>query len=115
MDERGEHTVIFAGLYLGEVIRANAEPEWNWVRFDQFLAKNPAFTEYYGDQAEFDIFVLLGPQGVTSPINTALKRMVHGKENSLHFIGQLLMQDVDLKKALNGHNLMGLDRPDPAS
>ena len=112
MDGRGDNTVIFAGLYLGEVVRANSSLEWNWARFDHFLTKNPAFAEHYGRDPGLDAFVLAGPQGVTTPINTALKRVIQGKEESVHYIGQLLLNEVDLKKAVSGQNLMGLDRRD---
>lgn len=112
MDGRGDNSVIFAGLYLGQVIRANSKLDWNWQRFDRFLAANPAFAEHYGRSAGFDTFVLVGPQGVATPINTALKRVIHGKEDSVHYIGQLLLNEVDLGKAMTGQNLFGLDRRD---
>lgn len=112
MDGRGDNTVTFAGLYLGEVIRANSDLDWKWERFDLFLQANPYFAEHYGRAPGLDTFVLVGPQGVSTPINTALKRVVQGREESLAYIGKLLSEEVDLKKAVSGHNLMGLDRRD---
>lgn len=112
MDGRGDNSVMFAGLYLGEVIRANSSLTWNWERFDRFLAANPAFAEHYGVDPGFDTFVLVGPQGVATPINTALKRVVQGKEESVHYIGTLLLNEVDLRKAMSGRDLMGLDQRD---
>ncbi|MDJ0920759.1 MAG: hypothetical protein QNI84_06495 [Henriciella sp.] len=110
MDGRGDNTVTFAGLYLGEVIRANSDLDWKWERFDLFLQANPYFAEHYGRAPGLDTFVLVGPQGVTTPINTALKRVVQGREESVHYIGSLLLNEIDMKKAVSGHNLMGLDR-----
>ena len=112
MDGRGDNSVIFAGLYLGQVIRANSELQWQWERFDTFLQANPVFAEHYGYEPGLDTFVLVGPQGVATPINTALKRVISGKEESVHYIGKLLLTEVDLDKALSGQNLLEMDRRD---
>ena len=111
-DGRGDNSVIFAGLYLGQVIRAHSALDWHWQRFDTFLAANPVFAEHYGREPGLDSFVLVGPQGATTPINTALKRVLYGKEESVHFIAQLLLIEVDLDKAMGGHDLLGMDRRD---
>ena len=111
-DGRGDNSVIFAGLYLGQVIRANSALDWQWQRFDTFLAANPVYQEHYGRDPGLDSFVLVGPQGAATPINTALKRVLYGKEESVHFIGQWLLTEVDLDAAISGQNLLGLDRRD---
>ncbi|WP_300391971.1 hypothetical protein [Henriciella sp.] len=108
-DGRGDNSVMFAGLYLGEVIRMNSNLGWQWQRFDRFIANNPYFTEHYGYEPGFDSFVLVGPQGVATPINTALKRVLLGKEESLRFIGDLLVEPIDLDAATSGYNFYGLD------
>lgn len=111
-DGRGDNSVIFAGLYLGQVVRANSHLDWQWQRFDTFLNSNPVYSEHYGFTPGLDAFVLVGPQGAATPINTALKRVVHGKEESVHFIGNFLINEVDLKAAMGGQNLLGMDRRD---
>ena len=112
MDGRGDNSVILAGLYLGQTIRANSRLNWQWERFDTFLAANPTFAEHYGRNAGLDLFVLAGPQGAATPINTALKRVVQGKEESVHFIGNFLINEVDLDAATTGQDLLGMDRRD---
>lgn len=112
LDGRGDNSVTFAGLYLGQVIRANSDLSWHWERFDTFLAANPVFAEHYGRDPGLDTFVLVGPQGAATPINTALKRVIHGKEESVHFIAQWLSSEVDLDKAMTSRDLMGMDRRD---
>lgn len=112
LDGRGDNSVMFAGLYLGQVIRANSDLNWQWERFDTFLAANPVFAEHYGRDPGLDTFVLVGPQGTATPINTALKRVIYGKEESLHFIAQWLQSEVDLEKAMTSRDLMGMDRRD---
>lgn len=112
LDGRGDNSVVFAGLYLGEVIRANSDLDWKWERFDLFLIANPYFAEHYGTDPGLDIFILAGPQGAATPINTALKRVIHGKEESVHYIGQLLLDEVDFQPALSGQDLYDLDLRD---
>ncbi|WP_300378902.1 hypothetical protein [Henriciella sp.] len=109
-DGRGDNSVMFAGLYLGEVIRANSDMDWRWERFDRFISDNPYFTEHYGYEPGLDSFVLVGPQGVATPINTALKRVLFGQEENLHFIGSFLVSPVDLEAATSGYDFYGLDR-----
>ena len=109
-DGRGDNSVMFAGLYLGEVVRANSSVDWRWERFDRFIDANPAFTEHFGHEAGLDSFVLAGPQGVATPINTALKRVLFGKEENLQFIGEFLSQPVDLEAAMSGPDFYGMDR-----
>lgn len=111
-DGRGDNSVVFAGLYLGQVIRANSALDWNWQHFDVFLDANPVFAEHYGRDPGLDTFVLVGPQGAATPINTALKRVLFGKEESVAFIGQFLSTEVDLDTAMAGQNLLGMDRRD---
>ncbi|MCR9270186.1 MAG: hypothetical protein ACX94B_09140 [Henriciella sp.] len=112
LDGRGDNSVVFAGLYLGQVIRAHSELPWQWQRFDTFLETNPVFAEHYGRDAGLDTFVLVGPQGAATPINTALKRVLFGKEESVAFIAQLMMTEVDLEKAMTSQDLLGMDRRD---
>ncbi len=107
-DGRGDNAIMFAGLYLGEVIRANSDLDWRWERFDRFIAANPYFAEHYGFEPGLDSFVLVGPQGVATPINTALKRVLLGKEESLHNIAKLLIVPVDLEAAVSGQDFYGL-------
>lgn len=97
---------------MGQVIRAHSSLPWAWQRFDTFLAANPVFAEHYGRDPGLDTFVLVGPQGAATPINTALKRVLYGKEESVYFIAHLLMDEVDLDKAMSGRDLLGMDRRD---
>lgn len=103
-DGRGDNTVIFAGLYLGEVVRQNANQEWVWQSFETFVATNPAHTEALGTEAGLDQYVLVSKQGVAAPVNTALKRVLNGKIDSVAYIATFLSEPVDLDKAMSGTN-----------
>ncbi|MGH1421745.1 MAG: hypothetical protein ACRBEQ_08000 [Hyphomonas sp.] len=101
-DGRGDNTVIFAGLYLGEVVRLNAKQDWVWQAFETFVATNPAHAQALGADAGLDQYVLVSEQGVSAPINTALKRVLNGKIDSVAYIATFLSEPVDLDKAMSG-------------
>lgn len=105
LDGRGDNSVTFAGLYLGEVVRLNAEQDWVWQPFEAFMAKNPAQRAYFGDEAGFDKYVLVSEQSVATPITQALKRVLNGSVDSVHYIGQLLKMPIDVQTAMTARNL----------
>jgi len=102
IDGRGRNTVSLAGLYLGEVVKRNSDLGWAWVRFDAFVAENPAFAEHYGSEAGLDAYVLVGKQGAATPINSALKRIINGRADSLSYVGEFLATPLDFDKAVEG-------------
>jgi hypothetical protein len=108
-DGRGDNSVTFAGLYLGEVVRQNAKDQtWVWQSFDVFKQKNPMHATQLEGEAGFDEYVLVSPQGVAMPGNAALKRVLNGKIDSLAFIGAFLIEPLDVEAALKGNDMTGL-------
>lgn len=110
-DGRGDNSVVFAGLYLGEVVRQNARQAWAWQSFDAFVAANPVHGAALGSDEGLDTYVLVSGQGVATPINAALKRVLFGPIDSVAYIGAFLSEPVDLERAMAGPDLSGL--PDP--
>ncbi len=107
-DGRGDNSVMFAGLYLGEVVRQNAEQKWLWQSFEAFSANNPLHAEVLGAEPGFDAFVLVSPQGVATPGSAALKRVLNGPIDSVHYVGSFLLKPVDLDVAMRGTDMSGL-------
>lgn len=110
-DGRGDNSVMFAGLYLGEVVRQNSTQSWAWQPFETFVANNPEHGRVLGNEPGFDAFVLVGPQGVATPGNAALKRVLNGPIDSVHYIGTFLLTPVDLEKAMSGTDFSSLPAP----
>lgn len=110
-DGRGDNSVVFAGLYLGEVVRRNARQAWVWQGYDAFVAANPVHGAALGADPGLDAYVLVSGQGVATPINSALKRVLFGPIDSVAYIGAFLSEPVDLDRAMAGPDLSGL--PDP--
>ena len=96
--------MTLAGLYLGETVRRNSDLGWAWVAFDEFIAENPAYAEHYGAEAGLDAYVLVGKQGAATPINAALKRVIHGRADSLAYVGAFLATPVDFERAVEGYD-----------
>ncbi|MCA8901327.1 MAG: hypothetical protein KDA53_08750 [Hyphomonas sp.] len=113
IDGRGDNSIMFAGLYLGEVVRLNAHQDWMWQPFDAFVANNPGHAQALRGEAGFDTYVLVSPQGVATPMNSALKRILNGQIDSLHYVATFLSEPVDLSKALSGQDFAPLTE-DPA-
>lgn len=103
-DGRGRNTVTLAGLYLGETVKRNSDLGWAWVPFEAFIAENPAYAEHYGSEAGLDTYVLVGGQGAATPINSALKRVLNGRADSLAYVGEFLTMPIDFDKAVEGYD-----------
>ncbi len=110
-DGRGDNSVVFAGLYLGEVVRRNAEQAWVWQAFEDFAAANPVHGAALGSDPGLDTYVLVSGQGVATPINAALKRVLFGPIDSVAYIGAFLSRPVDIERAMAGPDLSGLPGP----
>lgn len=110
-DGRGDNSVVFAGLYFGEVVRQNAGQAWVWQAFDEFVVANPVHAKALGSEPGLDTYVLVSRQGVATPINAALKRVLYGPIDSIAYVGEFLSEPVDLERAMAGPDLSTL--PDP--
>lgn len=113
LDGRGDNSVMFAGLYLGEVVRLNANQDWYWQPFETFVNANPYYLDYFGKEPGFDTYVLVSSQGAATPMNAALKRVINGPVDSVSYMGQFLSQPVDINLALDGTDYTGLSAMGP--
>lgn len=115
LDGRGDNSVTFAGLYLGEVVRQNAQHDWVWQPFELFIANNPAHEQYFGADPGFDTYVLVSEQGVATPMNAALRRTMNGPIDSVHYIGTFLSTPVDMSKVFAGGDKTGISADGPVA
>jgi hypothetical protein len=111
LDGRGDNSVTFAALYLGEVVRQNSRQVWVWQPFDVFVANNPDHATQLGGDAGFDAYVLVSAQGVATPGNAALKRVLNGPIDSLRYIATFLIVPVDIDAAIRGTDFTALPPP----
>jgi hypothetical protein len=89
-DEMGDawgRTILWAGAYVGEVIRRNASRQYDWIDFDDFVNRHPNAKPILGDVRELGATAILafGDGGFTLPINKALKFVYRGIEESTWF------------------------------
>jgi hypothetical protein len=80
-------TILWAGAYVGEVIRRNAPRQYDWTDFDEFVKQYPNTKQILGDKRELGATAILAfaNGGFTLPINKALKFVYSGPEESTWF------------------------------
>lgn len=85
-DDLPGETVMWAGAYVGEVIRRSADQPYHWVRWVDYMATQAeglrsVLPETFGTQ-----FLLVADDGaMTMPINKVCRFLDEGPENDLHF------------------------------
>lgn len=85
-DPQAAETVIWAGAYVGEVIRGCANRPYTWKRYEDYMASQPVSVRNLIPYAFGTQFVLTsGGRGVTLPINKVGRFLEEGPENSLYF------------------------------
>ena len=79
-------SMMWAGAYLGEVIRMCAKRRYRWMRYADFMTTQPAdvrrmFPKAFGTQ-----FILASERmAFTLPVNKVGRWLEEGPENNLHF------------------------------
>jgi len=84
--EEASESIIWAGAYVGEVIRANAKRSYTWMRYEDFMVTQPnnvraMFPYSFGSQ----FLLVRGSGGMTLPINKVGRFLDEGPENNVHF------------------------------
>ena len=85
-DPQTAESVVWAGAYVGEVIRRNSERQFGWLPYEAYMAtqeeKLRRMIPYtFGTQ-----FILADANGgMTLPINKVWRWLDEGPENDLHF------------------------------
>jgi hypothetical protein len=79
-------TLVWAGGYVGEVIRACAKRKYTWKRYEEYMPGQPEaiqklFPRTFGTQ----FLLVADPQGMTLPLNKVVRFLAEGPENNLHY------------------------------
>lgn len=84
--EAASESLVWAGAYVGEVIRACSKRKYAWKRYQDYMPSQPKsirnlFPYTFGSQ-----FILVAPpQGMTLPLNKVVRLLAEGPENNLHY------------------------------
>ncbi len=79
-------TVIWAGAYVGEVIRRNAKLQYRWIRYEEYMASQPERLRNVIPYSFGTQFILAaGGDTMTLPINKVGRWLDEGPENNLHY------------------------------
>jgi hypothetical protein len=79
-------TIIWAGAYVGEVIRRNAKRRFRWLPYEEYMAAQPRSLRNMIPYEFGTQFILAHDKGgMTLPINKVCRWLEEGPENDLHF------------------------------
>jgi hypothetical protein len=90
LDERSAESVIWAGVYVGEVIRRNAKRQWRWMQYEEYMSTRPASEKNLIPYTFGSQFVLVASDSdaMTLPINKVVRRLAEGPEDNIQFYAQ---------------------------
>jgi hypothetical protein len=79
-------TLIWAGVYVGEVIRRNAKRGFHWLRYEDYMASQSDSLRKIIPYTFGTQFILADDKGgMTLPINKVCRWLDEGPENDLHY------------------------------
>jgi hypothetical protein len=82
----GGITLLRAGAYLGEVIRRNAQREYNWVDYDEYMPRHPKLKQLIPERNAATCAFLCSEDGaMTMPLNKIGRYIEEGPENNTHY------------------------------
>jgi hypothetical protein len=86
MTEIWTNTVLWAGSYLGEVIRRHAGRPFHWVEYDEFMKAHPDLAPLFGTQRTLPCHALLtyGRGSFLLPMYSLIRSMQAGVEEKIH-------------------------------
>lgn len=79
-------SLVWAGAYVGEVIRACAKKRYTWMRYADYMSDQPQnlrnlIPYTFGSQ----FMLVAATSGMTMPLNKVVRALEEGPENNLHF------------------------------
>jgi hypothetical protein len=85
-DQQFTNVVLAAGCYVGEVMRRLTGDKYEWVNYDDFLARRPDMAELMPEGVA-TAAVLASPDGeaMWMPLNKIARYIFEGLENSVHY------------------------------
>jgi hypothetical protein len=85
-DEEWSTTVLWAGAYVGEVIRYNLDDSLNWVDYDEFIPERPELQSLIPERSVATCAFLVHDSGdMSMPMNKVARYIAEGGEHSVHF------------------------------
>lgn len=82
-----QNLVVWAGAYIGEVIRRNADEEYHWVQYNEYMENKDASLKNLVPLllTTHAFLVVVESDYMTMPINKVARRLDEGSSNNVHF------------------------------
>ena len=84
-DQEYENTVLWGGAYAGEVIRRNAQLEYHWTPYEDFMATHENLRKVLPFGFTTRTLLCCVDGAMTMPINKVARFLDEGPENSLRY------------------------------
>lgn len=79
------NTILAAGCYLGEVIRRQAQVEYNWVNYADYFSRRPKLAKLVPEGVGTGAVLVAATGAMTMPLNKIARYIGDGPENNTHF------------------------------
>ena len=86
LSEETAETIIWAGAYLGEVIRRNAKRRYRWLPYEEYMeSQSEEIREMIPYTFGTQFILAASDSEMTLPINKVCRWLDEGPENNLHY------------------------------
>jgi hypothetical protein len=84
--EEAAETIIWAGAYVGEVIRRHAKRRYHWMPYEEYmLSQSDGLRKMIPYTFGTQFILAADGSGMTLPINKVCRWLDEGPENNLHY------------------------------
>ncbi len=86
VEDEWHSTVLYAGAYVGEVIRSETSNRYHWIDYDHYMPAHPDLQAMIPERSTPTCaFIVDGEGKMSMPLNKIARFIDEGEENSVHF------------------------------
>lgn len=94
-DADWESTVLYAGAYMGEVIRRATNGHYRWIDYDEYIPAHPKMQQLIPERNTATCAFLVGAEdSMMMPLNKIARFIDEGSEHSVHYFASVSIQEV---------------------
>lgn len=79
------NTVLYAGAYVGEVIRNETDNHFQWVDYDEYVPLHPELKQMIPDRTTPTCAFLVDDERMSMPLNKIARYIDEGSQHSVHY------------------------------
>lgn len=84
--EEWNNTILYAGAYVGEVIRNETDNYYHWIDYNDYMPHHPDLQRLIPERTTpTTVFLVDDGDRMTMPLNKIARFIEEGDEHSVHF------------------------------